>query len=431
MDLIIQLQHGIEIMRSTKSLLALIAASWIALPAAGAAAQQVTDLPERDRALAGEPETLFSVGRDEGEEWEVFASIAGLAFDAAGNLYVLDRENSRVVVIGPDGRFVRQLGQKGEGPGEFAWPVGMTVLSDGRVAVFDLGNGAITLFHRDGTYEGLVRADPQWVSPQPEMRLVPNPGGGILVAGGQISMGGRGAPPQVRDSLPILLVTTDGSDRTQVIHQAASQGPAMTASGDANRREVRLEAPPEFTPRVSWDVLPDGRLAIASGGDWVIRVARPGGPAAAVYRRPINARKVTERDRDSARERRREQLASGAGMLQVENVNGRRSFRTGGGLPAQAIEQALARMRFAETVPIIRQIRTDRDGRIWVQRDGGPGNREYPIDIIGADGTYLGTVEGIEMPYVFGPGGRAAYIETDELGVQRVTVRRMPQSWLK
>jgi hypothetical protein len=37
----------------------------------------------------------------------------------------------------------------------------------------------------------------------------------------------------------------------------------------------------------------------------------------------------------------------------------------------------------------------------------------------------------VTLPNAFGPDGRAAFIEADDLGVQRVAVRRIPQAWLR
>ena len=76
------------------------------------------NLPAKDKALAGAPQPLFTVGREEGEGQDVFSVVQAVAFDASGNLLVLDRDNARVVVFGPDGRLIRSIGKKGEGPGE-------------------------------------------------------------------------------------------------------------------------------------------------------------------------------------------------------------------------------------------------------------------------------------------------------------------------
>jgi hypothetical protein len=145
-----------------------------------------------------------------------------------------------------------------------------------------------------------------------------------------------------------------------------------------------------------------------------------------VLERPIRARAVTERDRQLARQQRRENLESGAGAVRVENENGRERMSVGGrGLPPEQIERMMAGLEFAPTVPVITGIRADAEGRLWVQREGGPGEEGGPIDLIGPDGQYLGTIRGATLPDAFAAGGLAAWIRSDDLGVQRVAVSRV------
>src|SRR5687768_12920717 len=92
-----------------------LAAALLALGAGDAAAQgAIVRLPERDRPLAGTPAQVFAVGRAEGAEHEMFGEIAGVAFDASDNLYVLDRRSFRVMVYDRSGRYLRQIGKQGE-----------------------------------------------------------------------------------------------------------------------------------------------------------------------------------------------------------------------------------------------------------------------------------------------------------------------------
>ncbi|MCY4571996.1 MAG: hypothetical protein OXF01_04270 [Gemmatimonadetes bacterium] len=52
-----------------------------------------------------------------------------------------------------------------------------------------------------------------------------------------------------------------------------------------------------------------------------------------------------------------------------------------------------------------------------------------PIDVISADGRYVGTFpaqSGAIMFAAYGPGGLAAYVEHDELDVPTVVVKRLP-----
>ena len=82
-----------------------------ALLSADAAAQdRVVRLPERDRALAGTPAPVFAIGRADGAAHETFGIVAGVAFDASDNLYVLDRQATHMLVYDRTGRFIRQIG---------------------------------------------------------------------------------------------------------------------------------------------------------------------------------------------------------------------------------------------------------------------------------------------------------------------------------
>jgi hypothetical protein len=297
----------------------------------------------------------------------------------------------------------------------------------------DLGNGAISIFGAEGAYQDLVRRDGGGgMVAGPGGGMAAHASGGLVMTGSQVMGGGPGGgPPSMRDSLPILLVPLKGESK--VLFEAPSAAPIMQARGGGGRQEVRISAPPTFTPRVSWAALPDGRLAVTWGMDYRVNlVAGAGGSVATALERPIRARKVTEKDKDAARQRQKEALTSGAGMMRVQDVNGRRTVSAvGRGLPAEEVERNLARMTFAELMPVIREIRADPDSRIWVQRDAGSGSTDYPIDILGANGDYIGTVKGMPMPNAIGPNGLMAFIETDDLGVQRVSVKRAPAAWFR
>lgn len=394
--------------------------------AAPAAAQRTHELPRDDTRLEGEPATVFSVGTEGGADHETFSAVPSVAFDAAGSLYVLDRDNGRVLVFDRTGGFVRQIGRKGEGPGEMGLPMGMTVAADGRVVVFDLVNNAFSVFGTAGEYETLVRAP---------FGVRGNAGGmyahpqGIVMAGSQLPDPEAGPGGAIRPTLPLLLVPLDGS-APRTLYEAPAPPPQVETGGSANERRVMVQPPPMFSPTVSYGVLPDGRLAVSHGTEYAVRIVANGSPAA-VLTRPLAPRDVSERDRDAAREARREALLTGAGMVRMENVNGRRSASVGGGgMPPQQVEQMLANMKFAETIAVVRNLTTDREGRIWVRRAGGPGRYdEGPIDLLAADGRYIGTIQSSDLPDAFGPNGLAAWIETDELDIPRVVVRRLPADW--
>lgn len=92
-------------------------------------------MPAADRSLSACTQPLFSLGRADGRDWEVFGSIGDVAFDADETLYVLDRQNARISVFDSAGRHTRTCGRRGGGPGEFGRPATMTILPDGQPVV--------------------------------------------------------------------------------------------------------------------------------------------------------------------------------------------------------------------------------------------------------------------------------------------------------
>ena len=63
-----------------------------------------------------------------------------------------------------------------------------------------------------------------------------------------------------------------------------------------------------------------------------------------------------------------------------------------------------------------------------MQRRGEDPNSGGAIDVLTAEGDYLGTFPAgtTALPDAFGPDGLAAFIELDEFDVATVVVRRLP-----
>jgi sugar lactone lactonase YvrE len=82
----------------------------------------------------------------------------GIAMDPAENLYVCEYGgHDRIQVFTRDGRWLREFGSAGTGPGQFQRPSGLAWF-DGRVFVADAVNNRIHIFKDDGSYIGLLGA---------------------------------------------------------------------------------------------------------------------------------------------------------------------------------------------------------------------------------------------------------------------------------
>lgn len=76
----------------------------------------------------------------------------GLAVTPAGEVYVADTGNSRIVVFDRDGKELRVIGERGSDPGYLSKPRSVAVGFDGRVWVSDSGNERVQVFTSEGVF---------------------------------------------------------------------------------------------------------------------------------------------------------------------------------------------------------------------------------------------------------------------------------------
>lgn len=391
-----------------------VALSWIASPLA---AQQVVELPAEDRLLDADFEEVYRVGAVAGEDWETFGNVRDLAFDRAGNLYVVDIQGARIVVVNPEGGFLRQLGGVGRGPGEFdqhnTTSIRIAVLSDGRTVAFDQ---RFSLFGPDGEFERTVRLRDGAMIFMPRLD-VDRRGEGVLATGevriiDSAMLRGRadGTPtqPEYRHVMRMNLTDNEASLDT-VAH-------AWLPPGEATG----------FIPPLIAGALPRGGVAYTDSSAYAIKVMGADGRLERVLTRPFVPEPVTDRIRQEERERRLRGLEGDP--LGAGRAGGRRGAVMSG--MTDAMRAQAQSMEFYPVVPVVRGLRTSWEGRIWVQRRGEEPVSDGPVDVLTPDGRYLGTfsADGMSMPGAFGPGGLAAFVEVDELGVQTVVVRRLPEA---
>ena len=404
-------------------------------------AQQSLALPGKDRPLAGAPAVVFGIGREEGESWELLSNVSGVDFDRTGNLYVLDAGNHRVLVLDGRGRLVRTFGKQGGGPGELLVPSGLAVLSDGSVVVADLGRSAFSVFNPDGTFRFNLPYADSLGAPGPEQRgatpaVLAHPGGVAVFGSLRIAMAGPGAggPPAPPTDVPVYLRSLDARAPARLLYRVPREAPLLKTSGDANSRSVR-SMPRAFAPQPSWGVLPGGGIVAVPGNtpEYRLQLIGADGRAQRTVTRPIEPRRPGRDDQERAKQQLAERMRSGEGMIRMEVRAGPegvdRQVSTGGpggGARDADIQAQLRELQFADRIPVITGIRTDPQGRIWVGRAPRRIGDDGPIDLLDAQGRYLGTLAPQPLPDALSASGLAAYITRDDLGVERVVVKRLP-----
>jgi hypothetical protein len=392
-------------------------------------AQTPVVLPDRDNILRDRPVAVYAIGSEEGETWELLSNVISAAFDSKDNLYVLDGGNQRVLVFDASGRFVRQIGKQGGGPGEFQFPSRVAVLSDDRLVVLE-GRGH-SVFRPDGTFENFYAAG-GGLGRFAGSRLYGHPAGGIVVQSRTLPEPGRALPEGGTMAAPIVHVGLDDAAEPRTILPLTEPAPVMreaTGPGGQPLRMMVMGTPREvFRSAPSWAMLGDGSVAFHEGGEYRIRIGR-GGAETQVLTRAIAARAPGDRDRERAREERRASLGSGPSV--TVRGGGVATFSGTGGarMPEEEIRRMLDNMTFADRIDPVHDLFADPTGRLWVERAPTVWGDPPPLDLITMAGRYIGTVPGLELPLAVSRTGLAAWVEKDDMEVEQVVVRRLPASW--
>ncbi len=332
----------------------------------------------------------------------MFGSVAGIDVDSAGDIYVADSQARHVQVFGPDGHFLRTIGGPGNGPGEMQ-SVTAVLLHGNQVWVPDLNNQRIDRFSLDGKPLGSDPVDFEHGLPSQWAHL---DGGRLLTRFQTLPM------PGMEDKStgdPLVAFGTDGRDTILVL----PKGKTLTVSG--GRASMRL-----FEPEPRWDASPDGRIFVAMTGAYRVEVYDGTGKLLRVITKPYEAQKVTESDQKKI----------------IAELRRRMSDQ---GIPAQALDQVLAAVTFADTYPAMQMLLAGPDSTLWVQRVrtaaemtegsgemdlGQMGSRDW--DVFGADGRYLGL---LPLPPRFSPmlvrGNKIWGTQRDSLDVPSVVRYRL------
>ncbi len=87
---------------------------------------------------------------------DLFDQPTDVVLSPAGDIFVTDShrngKNNRIVRFTADGKFVKEWGKKGSGPGELSEPHTIAMDSRGRLLVGDRENNRIQIFEQDGRY---------------------------------------------------------------------------------------------------------------------------------------------------------------------------------------------------------------------------------------------------------------------------------------
>lgn len=257
-------------------------ADWVFPVADGTPVREYAPVPREGRVEnAFELIEDLVIGGDTSDPNATFYRPTDVLAASNGNIFVVDSGNARVQMFGHDGRFLKTLGQRGQGPGEFRRPIAAAMVGD-RLVVSDLGNSRFSVWTDTGEHVA-DQATPLGFATS---RMAGLAGGGMVILGPQANVGAMQA-----GGAPVLtnVLASYSSAGEQLVRFFESATPAMgnpvELVSDPRRRIQYLidsmEAPrPSFavggndqvyvTPSSEYQV-----IAMSADGEprWALRVA--------------------------------------------------------------------------------------------------------------------------------------------------------------
>jgi len=201
-------------------------------------------------------ELVRTIGGLDAEENLSFRTPNDIVRDSVGNLYLLDTGNNRIQKLNSEGKFIKTIGRKGQGPGEFQAPYSMDVDNEDNLFVFDVMSRRIEVLSSEGKPLRTIKFR---AVPPGRIRLL---GNGLIVKGGYLD---SGVLMGWRKKLPKLLEALDLNGKTKLTFGEATDYRDGVTNDYANHFEVDTDAEKNiclsfrFQNRIE-KYAPDGKL---------------------------------------------------------------------------------------------------------------------------------------------------------------------------
>jgi len=338
---------------------------------------------------------LLQIGEAEGAPEYMLNNVRSVVRLGSGEI-VMAVGSTEIRMYDADGRYLRTVGRRGAGPGEFQLLSALHRLPGDTIAAYDLQTRRISLHDPRGTFLRSFTVVTPGESGYPQVV-------GILSDGSLIARLGRMGdtpPPDGLQRAPEVYLHLDsvGVRLDSITRQPGSERYLRTSESGG---QLSMSVVNPLFGRAQIAAVGGGRLLVGSNDSWQIEEYLPDGTLTRVIRRRVEPRRLTRAVADSA---------IAAVLEDASSEEGRRRM-----------QEAYEAMPSPETMPFYLSAKVDDAGNLWVQEFGPARNAAVDWSVFDPEGRYLGTVtvpdrfrvEHIGDDFVLGVG-------RDEMDVERV-----------
>lgn len=361
----------------------------------------------------------LSIGVSDGAEEYMIGEIADIAIGRDGSIYAFDRQVPAIRHYDARGKFIRNIGRKGAGPGEFRSVSGIALTGDGRLLLWDTGNWRINVYSAAGDI-------------LPQLTTPSGTSGSSMATYSRALMVDTSGRIVTRK----MIFSRDMMNRPTVWVRFAANGDVIdTAFAPASKSEGVVSASSggagvsdhvPYAPRRLVAMSPLGYFVAGYPDRYAFEIHQPGGPVISV-RRDVKPEPVSRSERAEARKKIEDRMRE---MNPTWTWNG---------------------PDIPDTKPLYEDLQVALDGRIWVAivpevstrvgsissggGGGGPPGASRPLpgrppppprrpalyDVFEPDGQYVGQVQvppGVSS--VVRRGDQVWAIAFDETDVPRI-----------
>jgi hypothetical protein len=242
----------------------------------------------------------LSIGRDDGPDEYIFGDIGEVVVGANGSIIVYDGSVPVLRMYDATGKYLRAIGRKGQGPGEYLGKLGMTVLTDGRLLFWDGSNWRVNVYSADG------RTESQWSTPSgssgtsnssSSRALMAETSGMITRRASTFLLPSSTSQPN-RPTTIWIRSRADGSGPDTLVSPSLPQAPSLRAASPSGSRQINVP----FMPFPLIARSPLGYFVSALPNRYAIDIVAAGQPVVSIRRdvppEPVSA---DERTRERAR----------------------------------------------------------------------------------------------------------------------------------